>query len=215
MLQPEPHTKRVTRYLPMADSDSISKSDLAKELRWSRAKLDRRLENDPRFPVVYRGGRGQGREWKFDLEAVKTYLNGHTESASDLPAIEESAGGTNLSGQKRAFSVDPDVAPDETFERTYGHTGEETAKQRLVTAQAAIQEDRLLKARGELVHIEDLKTSISAMLLHLGKGLDSLPDRIVQMLNLPPEQTLTIRELINQLRTSMVSELNKILQPDA
>lgn len=63
----EAEKKTVTRA-----GSPIGKQQLCVTLGWSRARLDRRIESDPGFPVLQRGTRGGG--WLFDVSAVKTHI---------------------------------------------------------------------------------------------------------------------------------------------
>jgi phage terminase Nu1 subunit (DNA packaging protein) len=215
MLQPQPPAKEVSRFLPAIDSQLIGKAALANELGWSRPKLDRRLESDPHFPVVYRGGKGNGRGWQFDLDAVQNYLAGNPESAETPDAIRESSSTKPISNGKKDSSGDPDVTQIDERPRTSEHQGEATARSRRDTAQAQILEDKIRKDRAQLVEVEDLRNTLSTVLLHLGKRLDTLPDSIVARCNLAPAHAISIRELVNNIRTSMVKELQQLMPPNA
>lgn len=60
----------------------VGKYALAKSLGWTRDRLDRRIEADPDFPIVERGG-GAGERWQFDLDAVRAYLANADSAESD------------------------------------------------------------------------------------------------------------------------------------
>lgn len=55
-------------------AQTIGKAALAKYLGWSRPTLDKRIDEDPRFPVRSRGNQGGG--WTFDVGDVEAYLRG-------------------------------------------------------------------------------------------------------------------------------------------
>jgi phage terminase Nu1 subunit (DNA packaging protein) len=215
MLQADTAVRDVARKAPIRDSKGIGKTQLCVELGWTRPKLDRILERDPHFPILWRGGEGRGRGWGFNLDTVQDYLATRPESAEHDDAIPESTQGTLLTGQKRAAEDESAVTRYDDDARIAEHYGERTARSRRDEAQAALLEDKLRKDRAQLVETEDLKSTISQMLMHLGKGLDALPDQIIIRLNLPAEHSLTIRDLINQLRTSMVADLRGALDPHA
>lgn len=64
----------------------VTKKQLAEEvLKWSRSRLDRRLDSDPEFPVETRGTQAGG--WAFDADAVLAYLG----AAVDEPEEETPA----------------------------------------------------------------------------------------------------------------------------
>lgn len=146
---------------------------------------------------------------------MQDYLEGNTESGAHEDAIPESTGKTLTSGQNRDSGADQDVTAFEERPRTSEHYGEATARSRRDAAQASLLEDKLRKDRGQLIQIEDLRNALSTVLLHLGKGLDSLPDAIVSRCNLAPAHALSIRELVNNLRTATVNELRQLINPDA
>ena len=132
----------------------IGKKDLCEKLGWSRPTLDKRLKEDPNFPVKKRGGRGGG--WLFDEADVRSYLNGSdTEIAAD--ADQE---------HREAYIQAP---------RRVTHGGEATATQRYKESQAALNEDRLLRQRGELVEASDVRQALSTMLAELKSSLTDLP----------------------------------------
>ncbi len=81
--------------------------------------------------------------------------------------------------------------------------------------QAEILEDKLRRDRGELVQAEVMRQVITKMLVHLGKGLDRLADQVVDKLGLPESNADEIRDLTDDLRATMVDELNVLLGPDA
>jgi hypothetical protein len=94
-------------------------------LRWSRMRLDRRLEADPEFPVVTRGTQAGG--WAFDADAVLAYLG--------------------------ASVNEPEADDAEPAPVRVQHQAEETARSRLNAAQAQLAEDKLRERRGELVEV--------------------------------------------------------------
>ncbi|PRE60587.1 hypothetical protein C6Q12_03970 [Burkholderia multivorans] len=95
------------------------------------------------------------------------------------------------------------------------HSGEQSARQRRDAVQAEILEDKLRRDRGELVQAEVMRQVLTKMLVHLGKGMDRLSDQVVEKLGLPEENAEIIRELTDDLRTTMVDELKVLLGPDA
>jgi phage terminase Nu1 subunit (DNA packaging protein) len=141
----------------------VGKKALCEHLGWSRPTLDARLKADPNFPVRERGGKGGG--WKFIVEDVRAYLQSGQTFVAAPPATEDEDDDA------------PDVAepwPISPIRRT-DHSGEATATQRLRNAQAAIQEDRLRRQRGELVEAKDMQQVLSTALAELRSSLSDLP----------------------------------------
>jgi len=179
-------------------SRALSKTGLCTLLKWSRPTLDQRLLTDRAFPVLRIGSKGGG--WKFDGPAVLLYLAGAPAAAGDH------AGG---------HAIDP-----ASGDRTGGlprveHTGEQTARQRRDAVQAEILEDKLRRDRGELVQVEEMRQVLNTMLAHLGKGIDRLPDQIVERLSLSEAVAEDIRTLTDELRRAMADELGTLLERPA
>jgi len=175
----------------------VGKAELVAALGWTRPRLDRRLENDAAFPVRRRGTRAGG--WEFDLEAVVAYLDGHAAAKPAAPAP------TAPEPTQVPYAGDVPDAPGAA------HRGESTASQRLKNAQAARVEDGLRKDRRELIEAEEMRLVLGTMLARLGKGLDSLSDMATKRLGLPDEASDVLRGMIDQLRKSMVTDLQTLL----
>ncbi|SIT43681.1 conserved hypothetical protein [Paraburkholderia piptadeniae] len=190
----------------------IGKVALCEAIGWTRPKLDRRLDSDVNFPIAQRGTRAGG--WQFDLAAVRAYLEGGSvaqPAKADVRFDQRSdpkASGNPYPGAK--YSVVPPAGVEPVV-----HTGEQTARQRRDAVQAEILEDKLRRDRGELVQAEVMRQVITKMLVHLGKGLDRLADQVVDKLGLPESNAEDIRDLTDDLRATMVDELNVLLGPDA
>jgi phage terminase Nu1 subunit (DNA packaging protein) len=206
-----------------AHATRIGKAELAKALRWSRPKLDRRLDEDANFPVIKRGQRGGG--WEFELAAVLAYLGQPAAAeaapmtkvgkrkvsrrrAAVRPARAAGAGGAGAESGGDALRITGFPAVDGAGVH---HRGESTAAQRLKNAQAAQAEDKLRVSRRELVEAEEMRMVLGTMLAHLGKGLEGLPDTLVRRLGLKEEDGQTMRELIDDLRRNMVADLHTLL----
>lgn len=56
--------------------ETVGKAELCEILAWSRPRLDRRLRDDPAFPVLRKGDRSGG--WEFRPADVLAYLQGRT-----------------------------------------------------------------------------------------------------------------------------------------
>ncbi|HEX8026987.1 MAG TPA: hypothetical protein VF491_00920 [Vicinamibacterales bacterium] len=188
---------------------TVGKAALCEALGWTRPRLDRRLESDAAFPVAKRGTRAGG--WEFDVAAVKGYLSGAQTKTAPAPAEKPAArvdartdAGNPYPGAKYSVVAPAGVEP-------VIHSGEQTARQRRDAVQAEILEDKLRRDRGELVQVEVMRQVLKTMLAHLGKGIDRLPDQIVERLNLAEEQSDDIRVLTDELRRVMADELRVLL----
>ncbi|QGZ56743.1 hypothetical protein [Paraburkholderia acidiphila] len=191
----------------------IGKAALADALGWTRPKLDRRLDSDESFPIAKRGTRAGG--WEFDLAAVKAYLAGGAGAPrARAPAQAAAAPDANPYPGAKYTVLPPSAVPPPGVEPVI-HSGEQTARQRRDQVQAEILEDKLRRDRGELVQAEVMRQVITKMLVHLGKGMDRLADQVVEKLGLPEENADAIRELTDDLRTTMVDELKVLMGPDA
>ncbi|WP_168793588.1 hypothetical protein [Paraburkholderia aromaticivorans] len=198
---------------PAGADGMIGKAALCESLGWTRPKLDRRLESDENFPIAQRGTRAGG--WVFDLAAVRTYLESGARAPAPAAAnshfdqrTDPKASGNPYPGAK--YSVVPPAGVEPVV-----HAGEQSARQRRDAVQAEILEDKLRRDRGELVQAEVMRQVITKMLVHLGKGLDRLADQVVDKLGLPESNADDIRDLTDDLRATMVDELNVLLGPDA
>lgn len=197
---------------PAGTDGLIGKAALCEALGWTRPKLDRRLDGDGSFPIAQRGTRAGG--WAFDLAAVRAYLEGGSRKPTAKSGepfdqrTDPQASGNPYPGA-RYTQVPPAGVPP------VAHTGEQTARQRRDEVQAEILEDKLRRDRGELVQVEVMRQVITNMLVHLGKGMDRLADQVVEKLGLPEERADDIRQLTDDLRTTMVDELKVLLGPDA
>lgn len=197
---------------PAGTDGLIGKSALCEALGWTRPRLDRRLNSDENFPIAHRGSAGGG--WQFDLAAVRAYLEGGSrkpsaKSGKPFDQRTDPKASTNpYPGAKYSIVPPAGVPPVE-------HAGEQSARQRRDLVQAEILEDKLRRDRGDLVQAEVMRQVITKMLVHLGKGMDRLADQVVERLALPEESADSIRELTDDLRTTMVDELKVLLGPDA
>lgn len=162
----------------------VGKKPLCEKLRWSRMRLDRRLEADPAFPVETRGTQAGG--WAFDVEKVLAYLGA---SVNDPEDDEE--------------------GPAEP--RPVAHQVEETARSRLNAAQAQLAEDKLRERRGELVEAAPLRLALSETVAKVAGGLNQLPDVLVRRLHLPESAGEVIRQEVDTIRRTLVVELRKQL----
>lgn len=156
------------------------KKQLCQLLKWSRMKLDRRLEADAAFPVKERGTQAGG--WLFDFAAVEMYLNGLVEVA------------------------EPEAAPVARA----SHFGEETARQRRDAAQAQLLEDKIRRSRGELVEVADLRMALSEGVARMSTSLNKLPETLVRRLNLPETALPVIRQEIDDARRHMVTAMRSL-----
>jgi phage terminase Nu1 subunit (DNA packaging protein) len=162
----------------------VGKKQLCEILGWSRPTLDARLAKDPLFPVESRGGKGGG--WEFDVAAVKRYLSGASAARTEAPQFEE----------ETVVSFRPQ---GQTQTR-----GEETATARLKAAQAALQEDKLRKARGELIEAGPTGQVLQELMVNLRAELMNIPDQVGRDLDLSDRAiALMKRQTENALRTAV------------
>lgn len=168
----------------------VGKADLAEALGWSRPRLDRRIDSDPAFPVKTRGGRSGG--WEFDLGAIEAYL-GLAATDAEEPEEDEPVEGPNVVqiGRRRPAQ----------------HQGEETARQRKEAAQAAWYEDKLREKRGELVDASALQLKLSTAVIKAATRLNAVPEILVRRLNLPATAAAVIRQELDEVRRTLVREI--------
>jgi phage terminase Nu1 subunit (DNA packaging protein) len=159
------------------------KSHLCKFLNWSRMKLERRLEGDAAFPVEKRGTRAGG--WVFDFDAITAYLQ--PEGEPEAPATPEPAAPTK-----------------------FGHSGEETARQRRDAAQAQLLEDKIKRSRGELVEVAELRMALAEGVARMASGFNKLPETLARRLNLPDSAIPVIRQELDDARRHLVTSMRNL-----
>jgi phage terminase Nu1 subunit (DNA packaging protein) len=166
----------------------VGKKQLCEILGWSRPTLDARIAKDPLFPVVSRGGKGGG--WEFDVGEVRAYLLGTSAARIDPAALEAIA----EEDEERVVRFRP---AGQTQTR-----GEETASARLKAAQAALQEDKLRKTRGELIDAGATGQVLAELMVNLRSELLNIPDQVGRDLDLTDRVVaLMKRQTENALRT--------------
>lgn len=202
-----------------AAAQPVGKAALAQSLSWSRPKLDRRLSEDPHFPVLSRGNQAGG--WQFDEAAVRRYLNGGAAKAgpakekskpSPPPAIDRAQLRDAVAPPAPPTPAVP-VRPAAPGRRSAHHHGEATARQRKDNAEASLRENKLRIENGELVDRGELRQELATIFAALGSDLDGLPEAIAKLLDLPDEVP-RIRDLIDKVRTQMVSNASGLLADD-
>jgi phage terminase Nu1 subunit (DNA packaging protein) len=164
----------------------VGKKQLCEILGWSRPTLDSRIARDRLFPVVSHGGKGGG--WEFDVATVKAYLGataGRIETAAIEAAVEQ--------GEVLRF-------------KPAGHTqtrDETSASARLKDAQAALSEDKLRKARGDLVEAGPTAQVLGELMVNLRSELLNIPDQVGRDMDLSDRAVaLMKRQVENALRTA-------------
>lgn len=183
-----------------AGSDCIGKKELAAALGWSRPRLDRRLNEDPHFPVHSRGGKGGG--WEFDLALVLAYLNG----APNPPTGEALA----PDEEREEFDDDPPVDLDEVRQQRQvgraSHRGEATARQQRDQADADLKVDRLKHQRGQLVDAASMRSTLETVLVEIRSSLLGMPDALVKEFGLPEKVGWAMKGKIEgMMRTSVLT----------
>lgn len=195
-----------------AAAQEIGKADLAQALKWSRPRLDRRLNSDPEFPVLSRGDQGGG--WKFDELQVKAHLKRLGEWDGPLPGAEPAApkpSRTVIDPAQLRDAVAFPVPPAKKAARpSADRPSEATARARKENADAGIKEDKLALSRKELVVRSEVRQHIADVLVVVASGLDSLPDQIARKLQLD-DAAAVIRELVDKIRVDMVTQARKKL----
>lgn len=185
------------------DSGAVGKSKLCEHLGWSRPTLDKRLKEDPNFPVLSFGSQAGG--WQFDVAAVTRYLQGTVTLSATPPAPPPAA---------EPAPSEPRAAPSHAAARESAsraaHQGEVSATQRHKTLQSMILADKLKATRGELVQADLMRVCVGTMLAALGKSLDGLPDSIAKRLGLTQDQARVIGQMIEESRRGAVAELRPI-----
>lgn len=166
-----------------AEPRVVTKLALCKALRWSRMKLERRLEADATFPVVSRGTQAGG--WQFDLDAVTAYLEPEDEREELAEDISTPAGAVARS--------------------------ELTARQRRDLAQAQLHEDKLRRMRGELVEAAAFRMALSETVARVSQALNKAPETLVRRLNLPGATEPVIRQEMDEIRRQLVVGLRELL----
>jgi phage terminase Nu1 subunit (DNA packaging protein) len=195
--------------------EAIGKRELAAALGWSRSRLDRRLDQDSRFPVRKRGNQAGG--WEFDVAAVLAYLQQPAAPVA-APAPSRAAPVSTPTPSTVSDEREPAEAPARPASARGGrapgvhHEGELTAAQRHKLAQARLLEDKLEQSRRALIDAEEMRLVVGTMLAHLGKGLDGLPDAALRRLELPEEARPVLQAIVDDLRRNAVADLKGLLQ---
>ena len=187
--------------------DLVGKSTLAGILEWSRPRLDRRLRDDPSFPVAQRGMQTGG--WQFNVADVMAYLQeADVESKLDTAPLPE----PESLPLPEMGKAEPSPHPRH---RGVTHRGETTAAQRNKELQNALLEDKLRASRKELVQADDVTRVLSTMMARLGSSLDAMPDRVMRDASLPLDKLPALQSVVDEIRRQMVSDLALLLEPAA
>lgn len=187
---------------------TIGKQELAGALGWSRPKLDRELKRDANFPVESRGDQSGG--WRFDLAKVRAHLGGVPAPNSEKkpPAIDKAQ---LRDAVKPPSSIPPLPVP--APRRSAHHAGEASARQRKDEADASLKENKLRIENGELVPRAELRQQLAHLMVGLGHGLDTLPEKIAKLCGLPDDAVPGIRAAIDEIRREMVTTAQPLLEP--
>lgn len=186
-------------------SEIIGKKELCEALKWSRPKLDRRLQGDEHFPIVSRGDQAGG--WKFRLQDVLDYLNGVTRPAAGK-------GGKRKAKPTVAKAAKPPPPAKPATRRSAEHSGEATAKQRKDNAEATLRELQVAQKAGELVQRAEVSNLLHQIFGGLAQNLEALPEEIVKKCDLPDTCIPTIYKVVDSIRRTMVSTATPLLQND-
>lgn len=171
----------------------VGKKQLCEIIKWARPTLDKRLAQDPLFPVLSRGGPGGG--WAFDVAKVMRYLEGASAARIEEPAEDE----------ERVVTFRP-AGQTQT-------KAEESASARLKAAQAALSEDKLRRARGELIEAAPTSQVLAELMVNLRSELLNIPDQVGRDLDLSDRAiALMKRQVENALRTAVRTLKQKLAE---
>lgn len=183
-------------------SAPVGKAQLAQRLGWSRPTLDRRLKEDPAFPVISRGTQAGG--WSFDPAAVEAHLSGAAPPDADAAVpTDDATPPVGAAAEGPRFPV-----------ARATHQGEATARQRKDLAEAQRLEDRLKRERGELVPAADMKDVLSLVLVELRTSLLGIPDAVVKEFNLSERVGHSMRGRIETMMRATVMKVRQQLTAD-
>jgi phage terminase Nu1 subunit (DNA packaging protein) len=184
----------------------VGKKDLAKELGWSRMKLERRLRDDAKFPVEAIGDQTGG--WKFDVAAVERYLSGKL--PPQQPAIDKAQLRDVVKPPQRSLPGHRGASA----RRSAHHEGEASARQRKDLADAQLKENKVRLENGELVETSEVRQTMNEIFAGIGNDLEALPEEVAKRLGLddPDAAAATVQTLIDDMRTAMVRRLSVLLQ---
>lgn len=174
---------------PVSQLPTVGKKELCALLKWSRPKLDRKLKEDPHFPVRRFGDQTGG--WEFDPAAVRAYLG--VGQVAERPSAQ--APGLQAGGET--------VVPLQ-------HRGEATARQKRDLLQAALLADKIKVSRGELVEAEAITQELTAAISELGQDLNGIPDGFVRRTGLTdPHYAIVLKEMIDEARRTFVTKIRR------
>lgn len=196
----------------------VDKRGLCKTLGWSRPTLDKRLREDPHFPIL-RVGEGRGVPWQFHAPTVVAYVEHGTLTRAEPAAravVSPAPAAVHADAAPDEGTV-LDAAPPKPAAPTSGrivHAGEYTAKQRLTEADAALKEDKLRRERAELVEAEKVLQVMTTTMAHMGSALDGLVDGCAKRAGLDNQQTAILRDMVLDVRRQAVADLRLLLSDD-
>lgn len=170
-----------------AGLEIVGKQRLAEFLGWSRPTLDKRINDDPNFPVRKIGDQSGG--WEFDLDAVRKYLGKGAKPAREQPK------------RTRTPSRRPSAY----------HEGEANARQRKDQIDALLKLDKLKRSRRELVEVAEIEAALEIVFAAFVEELSSAGARIAKLNGLPDEIGDAIQEAMDAARGRIVARVTSEL----
>lgn len=165
--------------------ETVSLSEFAIILSVSEPTLRRRLADAPADVVLKRGTHGDA--YEIDPAAgVRWWLELKAADDAEAAARRDRIGAMQLSllGDDAALA-DSDV-------------GGISAAEQKAALEAELAAIRLGKERGELVRADDVLARLSEFTIKIGSTFSSLPVRLARRVDVPPEVTAMLQQLINQ-----------------
>ena len=205
-------------------SAPVDKRRMCEMLGWSRPTLDKKLREDPFFPVL-KAGQGKRDPWEFDPRAVLDYVrNGKLSLAGREPDQVVAAPAEEPPAQVRpaivAVAPAPAAAPAAAVTPTPDKSGrvvnhaEVTTKAEKDQLAVELTRDKLRLSRGELIERETVMLVLSEVFAGLGSFFDMLPDTLVKVGLLPEENIGRVIKLLKAEREHTVQKIEKALSPE-
>ena len=178
---------------------TVNKRELGKLLGISAPTLDARLDDEPDFPIVQRGGPGV--PWEFRTDDVVAYERARLSARK----AEDRARAEALAKIEPGMFAPEDEGPESPLQ---------TPQQRLASARAAQAERKLAQEARLLVHTGEVKQALVDLFADLGRKLDRLPQDLVRKFNLPSDMSRHIKAELDDWRRKSVEDLEQALKSD-
>lgn len=208
-------------------STPVDKRRMCEMLGWSRPTFDKRLREDPFFPVL-KAGEGKRDPWQFDPRAVLDYvrtgkLTRARQPGDDVAVAEPDAVVTAPPAATRSAPPPPAPAPEPPVDVAPARAdrsgrvvnlAEVTAKARVQDVTAQLAEDKLRLNRGQLVEMETLAIVLGEAFVDLGAWFAGLPDTLVKLDIIPEENVARAAKLFNAQREQWVKKIEQQLSAE-